>query len=199
MQPYASPFGPPADVPSVTALLPPQGRTEIIGSAPDAASMPRRRPLGSAMAAVAVVALVTAGLTYALVTTRQDLARTTRTLSGTRTDLTNTQDELTATRTKLTRTEKTLTAAKDQINTIESQLADARNDAEQEKSRGDQAVEAAADLRLCLNNVLVNANAMQSGDYADMTWSDAMYTQCQKAVTEGDAMADPPSTTTTTA
>jgi septal ring factor EnvC (AmiA/AmiB activator) len=157
------------------------------------------------VAAVAVVVLVTAGLTYALVSTRQDLARTSRTLSATRTDLTGAQDELSATRTTLDRTEKTLTdtkaeltEARDQIGSIKSQLADARNDAEQEKTRGDQAVEAAADLRQCLNNVLVNANAVQNGDYASMTWDDAMYTQCQQAIAEGDAMAEAPSTTTTT-
>jgi len=189
-QHYASPFRP-VDVAPVPAMLPSQRRTEIIGSGAEAPSTPRRRPSGSALAAVAVVALVTSALTYALVSTRQDLARTARTLSTTRTDLAGTQDELTATRT-------TLTAARDEISSIESQLADARDDAQQEKTRGDQATEAAADLRVCLDNVLVNADAMQNGDEAGMTWSDAMYSQCRRAIAEGDAMAEAPSTTTTT-
>src|SRR3954469_19049775 len=171
--------------------MPPTQRwTEIIGSGAEAPSTPRRRPAGSAVAVAAVVALVTGGLTYALVNSRQELARTARALSAPRTNLPGTQDELPATRT-------TLAAARDQISSIESQLADARDDAQQEKTRAEAAVEAAADLRLCLNNVLANANAMQNGDYAGMSWSDAMYSQCTSAIAEGDAMADAPWTTTT--
>ena len=150
-----------------------------------------------------VTVLLSAGLTYALITTRQDLARTMRTLGATRTDLRDTQDRLTVARATLTSTEKKLsdtksqlTAARDQIRTVTSQLADARSDAEQQRTRGDNAVQAAADLRECLDNVLVNVNAMQDGDYSGMTWNDTMYAQCQRAIAEGDAMADGASTTT---
>jgi septal ring factor EnvC (AmiA/AmiB activator) len=152
-----------------------------------------------------VVVLVSGGLTYALVTTRQDLGRTRSTLGVTRTELGTTQGLLFATRATLSSTEKKLTdaqeqlaAARDQISTIKSQLADARDDAEQERARGDEAVQAANDLRVCLSNVLVNANAVQHGDYGSMTWNDGMYAQCQRAIDEGDTMAEAPPTTTTT-
>ena len=46
--------------------------------------------------------------------------------------------------------------------------------------------------------VLVNADAVQNGDYGSMTWNDAMYSQCRQAIAEGDAMTDPRSTTTST-
>ena len=95
------------------AAGPAADRDHRIGSA--ASWAPRRRRPGSAMAAVAAVVLVTAGLTYAVVSTRQDLTRTARTLSATRTDLADAQNELSATRT-------TLAAARDQIGSIKSQL-----------------------------------------------------------------------------
>jgi septal ring factor EnvC (AmiA/AmiB activator) len=189
---------------SVAAVLPARGPDEIIESRP-ASPSPRRRPAWSALAAVAVVVLASGGLTYALVTTRQDLDRTRSTLGATRTNLATTQGLLSATQATLSSTEKKLTdaqtelaAARDQISTIKSQLADARGDAEQERARGDEAVQAARDLRVCLNNVLVNTNAVQNGDYGSMTWNDDMYTQCQHAIDEGDTMAEAPPVTTTT-